>query len=248
MHLSSKILAILGFAGLYQLASATPVFTGRVNSTAVVDTYTSLAVPTASLAAASLEEAKAFSLKGNSVPFAPLEDLPYGMSLIILRAGANTPQVPREASETHSWPTAVIPGGPSKFTTLASPSPDSVVSTTTPIVYVRETPTPHPTHRRTVHQGKRLCNTHYRWFFDSFEIYGKYWDHSKLDSLGVAGEGLHKQLKGCSVISKWKFEVYEDQTEWDFKAQGRTTILQKRCIENAIMSSGAPKGHCYGSG
>ena len=100
------------------------------------------------------------------------------------------------------------------------------------------------------------CKTHYWGVLDSFEIWGTNWDQAKLDGQGsyLSGRGLLQELEGCGDVTKWKFHVYDPQDSsntghWQWRAQGRTTIWQKRCIEHAMVSGGAPNMiRCSGSG
>ena len=96
-------------------------------------------------------------------------------------------------------------------------------------------------------QASESCHTQYDAFYDSFTIYGSGWDLNKLDAGGSPGQGLHDQIKGCvGSISKWSYSQGVDG--WDFKASGHTTIWQKNCIENAMVSAGSPSKSCSGSG
>ncbi|KAK4549128.1 hypothetical protein LTR36_007585 [Oleoguttula mirabilis] len=87
--------------------------------------------------------------------------------------------------------------------------------------------------------------------YDDFRILGVGWDESKLSAGGAPGSGLHHQLKKCSGLSLWTFLPQTPtgpESPWTFRASGRTTISQKKCIQRAIKSAGAPSGRCSGSG
>lgn len=95
------------------------------------------------------------------------------------------------------------------------------------------------------------CHTKYKTLWDKFDIYGVGWDSSSLNGDGGAGSGagLQQQLKGCSKLTKWKFESLTPGPgqPWDFHASGRLIIGEKKCIEHAMGSAGAPAENCDGS-
>ena len=84
-----------------------------------------------------------------------------------------------------------------------------------------------------------------------FNIYGRDWDLDKLNDGGYpgSGSGLLKQLRGCSVVSYWKFEnLTRSATQpWDFHASGNTIIGKQKCIGRAMESAGAPADICDGT-
>jgi hypothetical protein len=96
------------------------------------------------------------------------------------------------------------------------------------------------------------CHTQYKAVLDSFDIYGFAWDEGKLDAGGgyLDGNGLLTQLRGCSAITKWKFQnlTVSDTQPYEWHASGQSTIWQKNCIEHAMLSAGAPSDSCSGSG
>ncbi|KAK5705648.1 hypothetical protein LTR17_021472 [Elasticomyces elasticus] len=85
---------------------------------------------------------------------------------------------------------------------------------------------------------------------DDFTIKGAGWDHELLDRPGHPGGGLRHELGGCGVITHWSFETQEPSVKngpWEFIAHGQTGIFQALCIEHAMKSAGAPRGHCIGT-
>ncbi|KAK0355867.1 hypothetical protein LTR02_017164 [Friedmanniomyces endolithicus] len=95
------------------------------------------------------------------------------------------------------------------------------------------------------------CLTEYDIVLDVFNIWGANWDQQKLDGKGTPGwgKGLYHQLHGCGGLSHWRFEPIAPTPEhpYTFHAWGRTTIWKGLCIERAMRSAGAPRGHCYGT-
>ena len=95
------------------------------------------------------------------------------------------------------------------------------------------------------------CHTQWKAVLDSFDIYGYDWDESKLDAGGgyFDGTGLLTQLRGCSAVTRWKFEnlTISDTQPYQWHASGQTTVFQKSCIEHAMLSAGAPSDSCSGS-
>ncbi|KAK0792461.1 hypothetical protein LTR59_007346 [Friedmanniomyces endolithicus] len=95
------------------------------------------------------------------------------------------------------------------------------------------------------------CWVQYEFVLDEFDIWGVNWDQKKLDGKGTPGwgKGLYHQLHGCGALSHWRFEPVRPSPgrPWTFHAWGRTTIMKGRCIQRAMKSAGAPRGHCSGS-
>jgi hypothetical protein len=134
--------------------------------------------------------------------------------------------------------------GLSTYIAVSTAPPASTMTTQTSTSQTPTSTLPQPT-------PLESCHTQYAAFFDEFDIYGFDWDASKLDAGGApgSGNGLHSNIGGCSVVSKWKFDILaSSDSPWGFHASGRTTIWQKHCIEDAIASSGAPTDSCNGSG
>jgi hypothetical protein len=99
---------------------------------------------------------------------------------------------------------------------------------------------------------REQCDTSYKFLWDTFNIYGYKWDESKLDAGGgyMSGNGLLKQLRGCSDVTDWSFKnlTVGNNQPYEWHASGRTTIWQKTCIEHAMLSAGASADSCSGSG
>lgn len=98
-----------------------------------------------------------------------------------------------------------------------------------------------------------MCYAGFAALFDQYRIYGRDWDkallHGQKPNRQYNGEGLHKELKGCSLFS-FHFEMLSDgPLGFEWLAEGKTGVGQTHCIENAMRSAGAPpfKG-CYDNG
>lgn len=125
--------------------------------------------------------------------------------------------------------------------TTTTTTPSSPPSTPTPIPN-QPTPTPAPPP-----PAADQCGDWYKFFFDSFEIYGKNFDVAKF---GADGSGLKKQVGGCGAITDWKFEnVTGDPHGYQWHATGRLPIGTKACVGRAVVSAGgaSPDG-CTGAG
>lgn len=90
------------------------------------------------------------------------------------------------------------------------------------------------------------CDVSYRFWHDFFQIRGKNVPDAKI---GINGEGLKKELRGCGVITKWKFEPTPHDVKFQWYAQGRLPMGTKSCTGNALESAGgAGRGNCGGPG
>ena len=91
------------------------------------------------------------------------------------------------------------------------------------------------------------CGDKYEFFFDSFKIYGKYFNSA---AFGTDGSGLQKRIKGCGDLTEWHFEpLMNDPNGYQWLASGHLPIGTKACVGRAVVSAGgaSPDG-CTGSG
>lgn len=87
------------------------------------------------------------------------------------------------------------------------------------------------------------CDVSYKWAFDGFEIRGKNWPDAQL---GVWGEGLLHELRGCGAVTNWKFERTPDDCCFQWYAGGQLPIGTKDCVGRAVMSAGGSgNGNCH---
>ena len=90
------------------------------------------------------------------------------------------------------------------------------------------------------------CDVSYRFLYDGFEVRGKNWADGRL---GVNGEGLLKELKGCGAVTNWKFERTPNDVKYQWYAHGHLPIGTKNCVGRAVLSAGgSSKGNCHGAG
>jgi hypothetical protein len=88
------------------------------------------------------------------------------------------------------------------------------------------------------------CDASYRFFWDGFEIRGKNWREAEL---GAGGEGLLKELRGCGVVSDWKFEQTPNDCCFQWYSSGSLPIGTRDCVGRAVQSAGASSpGNCWG--
>ena len=91
------------------------------------------------------------------------------------------------------------------------------------------------------------CKSWYKFISATFDVYGGGWASS--DS-GLSPGGVRDQIKGCGLVTGWKFEYYDspasDGTEWH--AWGKLPIGTRRCLGRAVPSSGGFSGGCGGNG
>ena len=87
------------------------------------------------------------------------------------------------------------------------------------------------------------CNSKYAFLFATFHVYGGGWANS---DFGHASGGLYAQIRGCGLITKWKFKYFDephpDGTEWH--ASGRLPIGTGSCLGRAVTSAGGFTGGC----
>ncbi|KAK5747562.1 hypothetical protein LTR17_000205 [Elasticomyces elasticus] len=149
---------------------------------------------------------------------------------------------------------------PTTITAIANtePTPDSTISQVIELttVFVAPEPSsvsndkPTPVSAVEPEQPTETCHTNFKVVLDDFTIKGAGWDHELLDRDGKPGGGLRHELGGCGVITHWSFETQEPSVKngpWEFIAHGQTGVFQALCIEHAMKSAGAPKGHCIGT-
>ncbi|KAI9829475.1 MAG: hypothetical protein M1819_006295 [Sarea resinae] len=88
------------------------------------------------------------------------------------------------------------------------------------------------------------CNSWWKPVWQTFDVYGGGWADSDF------GKSLQKQIQGCGLMSKWKFQYFDephpDGTEWH--ASGRLPIWTRKCVGRAITSAGGFTGGCKGNG
>lgn len=90
------------------------------------------------------------------------------------------------------------------------------------------------------------CDVSYKFFFDEFQIRGKNFDASKIDT---DGSGLEKQIKGCGDLTKWNFQMTPKDPAYQWHASGRLPIGVKDCVGRAVISGGgATIADCHGPG
>jgi hypothetical protein len=90
------------------------------------------------------------------------------------------------------------------------------------------------------------CNTQYDFSVDEFDIRGINFDPEKL---GVNGEGLKKQIEGCSKpIVYWNWELTPDDCCFQWHASGKIRVGAKGCLGRAVVSAGGNNNQCAGSG
>ncbi|KAK3644142.1 hypothetical protein LTR56_004150 [Elasticomyces elasticus] len=159
---------------------------------------------------------------------------------------------------------------PTTITAIANtePTPDSTISQVIELttVFVAPEPSsvsndkPTPVSAVEPEQPTETCHTNFynniylhlvsKVVLDDFTIKGAGWDHELLDRDGKPGGGLRHELGGCGVITHWSFETQEPSVKngpWEFIAHGQRGVFQALCIEHAMKSAGAPKGHCIGT-
>lgn len=92
-----------------------------------------------------------------------------------------------------------------------------------------------------------ICGMWYKSSFDHFEVYGKNFDQGKM---GSSGEGLLGQLRGCGIVSGWKFENRtNDPNGYQWYASGNLPVGTKACVGRAVVSAGgATADGCFGPG
>lgn len=121
---------------------------------------------------------------------------------------------------------------PSKITTTSTTS-------TTPI----PTPTPPPV------TSSDTCVDYWNIFDDEYEMHGRNFDSNKL---GDYGSNLLSELRGCGVVTDWKFgyELGSDHTDTtvNWWSTGDLPVGQKTCIGHALVSVGGTADSCTGAG
>jgi hypothetical protein len=90
------------------------------------------------------------------------------------------------------------------------------------------------------------CNTDYEFSVDYFSIRGNNFDPTKL---GANGEGLKKQIEGCSnPIVRWTWNLTPSDCCYQWQATGKLRVGVKGCLGRAIVSAGGNNNQCAGSG
>lgn len=90
------------------------------------------------------------------------------------------------------------------------------------------------------------CDVNYKFFYDEFEIRGRYWPDAKL---GIDGQGLLDKLRVCGVVSDWLFKPTPDDCCMQWYAYGKLPIGTRSCVGSAVVAAGgANSGSCNGAG
>lgn len=90
------------------------------------------------------------------------------------------------------------------------------------------------------------CDVSYKFWYDGVEVRGKNWADAKL---GVNGEGLLAELRGCGEVTEWHFERTPDDCCFQWYASGQLPIGTKNCVGSAVQTAGGSSaGSCWGAG
>ena len=91
------------------------------------------------------------------------------------------------------------------------------------------------------------CQSWYKGILASFDVYGGGWADS---DWGQSPGGVLDQIRGCGAVTGWRFEYYDTPASegYEWHAWGNLPIGTRRCLGDAVPSSGGFSGGCGGTG